>query len=160
MDNLHLISMTCKEVGKLAPVTSMLNVANIFCKWTCLTFRSDPDDCDRPERMPPARSCRHFSPEICDTTDQGWEEKAALGWAGDWIQRINASNDPDPVGISMWSFLSRYDNGYGSKLLILQIDGFPTKHDHFCGSFGTLILSHSHMLGYGANNAGTHLGHR
>ena len=25
------------------------------------------------------------------------------------------------------------------------MDGFPTKHDHFCGSFGTLILSHSQI---------------
>ena len=36
--------------------------------------------------------------------------------------------------------------GYGSKLLILQIDGFPTKHAHFCGSVGSLILSHSHFF--------------
>ena len=25
------------------------------------------------------------------------------------------------------------------------MDGFPTKHEHFCGSFGTLILSHSQI---------------
>ena len=28
------------------------------------------------------------------------------------------------------------------------MDGFPTKDDHFCGSFGTLILSHKHTLLY------------
>ena len=27
------------------------------------------------------------------------------------------------------------------------MDGFPTKHDHSCGSFGTIILSHSHIFG-------------
>ena len=26
-----------------------------------------------------------------------------------------------------------------------KMDGFPTKHDHFYGSFGTIILSHCHM---------------
>jgi len=31
------------------------------------------------------QSCRHFSPEICDTTDQGWEEKAVPTGPGDWI---------------------------------------------------------------------------
>ena len=29
---------------------------------------------------------------------------------------------------------------------------FPTKHDHFCGSFGTLILSHSHVVWYYNHN--------
>ena len=26
-----------------------------------------------------------------------------------------------------------------------KMDGFPTKHDNFCGSFCALILSHSHI---------------
>ena len=26
-----------------------------------------------------------------------------------------------------------YPFGYGSKLPNLKMDGFPTKHDHFCG---------------------------
>ena len=31
------------------------------------------------------------------------------------------------------------------KIINPQMEGFPTKHDHVCGSFGTLILSHSHL---------------
>ena len=36
-----------------------------------------------------------------------------------------------------------YTYGYCSKLSTPKMDGFPTKPDHFCGSFGTLILTHS-----------------
>ena len=28
--------------------------------------------------------------------------------------------------------------GYGSKLSTPKMDGFPTEHDHFCGSFGPI----------------------
>ena len=38
-----------------------------------------------------------------------------------------------------------WSNGYGSKLSTPKMDGFPAKHDHFCGSFGTIILNHSQI---------------
>ena len=35
--------------------------------------------------------------------------------------------------------------GYGSKLSTPKMDGCPAKHDHFCKSFGTIILSQTHV---------------
>ena len=54
-----------------------------------------------------------------------WRSYLTLGW--------KLADDQSPVHLvsidgRVWT------NGYGSKLSIPKMDGFPTKHDHSCGS--------------------------